>query len=92
MLPVWHTCPTEELPLGTPFTNHESRASDVCETLAVKVARRPVPTVAVGGEIEIPTLPTSVTVAEAVCGLPDGGLKVAWIVSGFALGSALGAV
>ena len=91
-VPGWQTCPIEELPLAMPFTNHDTLVSEVFETVAANVTRRPVATVTDVGETAMPTLPATVTLAETTCALPDSGLNVACIVTGFVTGSVAGAV
>ena len=77
MLPVWQTWPIDELPFEIPFTNHETLTSEVFETAAAKVARWFVATVADGGEMEMPTPLTMVTLAETLAALPADGLMLA---------------
>lgn len=73
----WHTWPTVALPFAIPLTNQVTVASDEFVTDGVNVARWPGESVAALGETLTLTLLVSVTVAEAVAGLPDGGVAVA---------------
>lgn len=59
--PVWQTCPTNVLPLGTPFTNQVTAKSEVFVTPAAKVIRWLTGNVAEGGETVTVMLLASVT-------------------------------
>lgn len=65
------------LPLRTPLTDHVTVVSVVFVTLGVNVARWPGESVAALGETLTLTSLVIVTVADAVTGLPEGGVAVA---------------
>jgi hypothetical protein len=77
LVPVWQTCPTEELPLAIPLTNHTAAKSEVLETAAVKGTRWLTETVADVREMVMPTWLTIVTVVEALSAFPFELLAVA---------------
>ena len=86
---IW---PTVALPFGTPFTVHVTKVSEALRIVAANARRWPSASVAVVGEMLMLSALVSVTVADAVAGLPPAGDAVAWMVTGFAAGIAAGAV
>ena len=79
-------------PFGTPFTVQVTDVSEALRTVAVNARSWLGASVAVGGEMAMLSAVVSVTVADAVAGLPPAGVAVAWMVTGFAGGIAGGAV
>ena len=86
---IW---PTAALPFGMPFTVHVTEVSEALRTVAVNARSWLGASVAVGGEMLMLSALVSVTVSDAVAGLPPAGVTVAWMVTGFAAGIAAGAV
>ena len=85
---IW---PTVAFPFGTPFTVHVTEESEALRTVAVNARSWLGASVAVGGKMAMLSALVSVTVADAVVGLPPAGVDVAWMVTGFAAGIAGGA-
>jgi hypothetical protein len=92
IVPDTQTWPTLALPLGMPFTDQVTVVSGVFVTLAANAMRRPVATVAVGGETVTATLLAIVAAADSTVAPPVTALAVALIVTGFVAGRLAGAV
>lgn len=92
MVPLTHTCPTDALPFGTPFTVHVTLVSGEFVTVAANDCRCPGKSVAMPGAMATITPLVIVTLADTLDAPPVTALAVASIITGFVTGKSVGAV